>query len=98
MWFSARNAALASAQEGLRIARAHGGTLSAGQVAAAHFAAQVAGGQLLAPSAQVSTSGQTIVVRVDGRVPSFVPGLTVRVSQEARAPKERWTDPRGSAP
>jgi hypothetical protein len=92
-WYSARSAALASAQEGLRVARSHNGSTASGREAAVRFAGQVAGGQLLSPTAAVSTAaGQTIVVRVDGEAPSFVPGLRVHVSQQARAPKERWTD------
>lgn len=92
LWYMARNAALATAQEGLRVARAHNGSLGQGKSAADSFARQVAGGQLIAPQVQVSTTAdQTIVVRVTGKVPSFVPGLTVSVVQEARAPKERWT-------
>lgn len=92
-WFSARNAALASAREGLRVARSHQGTPAGGRAAADRFAGQVAGGQLLTPKVTVSTTAdQTIIVRVDGEVPSFVPGLAIHVHQQARAPKERWTD------
>jgi hypothetical protein len=96
-WYSARSAALASAQEGLRVARAHQGTLAGGRAAAVRFAGQAASGQLLSPTATVSiAAGQTIVVRVDGEAPSFVPGLTVRVSQQARGPRERWVDATGN--
>jgi hypothetical protein len=98
LWFSARNAALAAAQEGLRVARAENGTLGAGRAAARDFASEVAAGQLLSPGVQVSTTAdQTVVVRVAGVVPSFVPGLTVRVEQVARGPKERWVPPTGDA-
>lgn len=91
LWYSARNAALASAQEGLRVARARNGTPGAGQAAALGFAAQVADGQLLKPSADVATGAdQTIAVTVSGEVWSFVPGMKVRVAQVARGPKERW--------
>lgn len=91
LWYSARNAALASAQEGLRVARAQQGTPGAGRAAALGFAAQVADGQLLDPSATVTTDAdQTINVTVSGKVWSFVPGLNVQVTQVARGPKERW--------
>lgn len=99
LWFTARNAALASAQEGLRAARAQHGNLGAGQSAATRFATEVADGQLLTPAVHVSTdTGQTIVVRVTGKVPSFVPGLKVSVSQVARGPKERWVPAQGAPP
>lgn len=97
MWFAARNAALASAQEGLRSARTQHGSPGAAQATAVKFAREVAGGQLLSPAAQVSMTGdQTIVVRVTGKVASFVPGLNVSVSQEARGPKERWVPVTGA--
>ncbi|TYB48548.1 pilus assembly protein [Actinomadura chibensis] len=92
LWYSARNAALASSQEGLRAARARQGAPGAGEAAALAFAAEVADGQLLNPSARVSVDGdQTVAVTVTGEVWSFVPGLNIRVTQVARGPKERWT-------
>ncbi|MFI0448047.1 TadE/TadG family type IV pilus assembly protein [Actinomadura sp. 6N118] len=94
LWYMARQAALASAQEGLRAARAQHGSPGAGQSAAMSYATQVGGAHLNAPGAQVSEGAdQTIVVRVTGRVPSFVPGLNINISREARGPKERWTTP-----
>jgi len=94
LWFSARNAALASAQEGLRAARTQTGTPAAGRTAAADYASQVAGGQLNGASVQVSVgANQTITVRVTGTVPSFLPGVNLRVAQQASGPKERWVPP-----
>jgi hypothetical protein len=91
LWFAARNAALAAAQEGLRAARAQTGTPLAGQSAATSYASQVANGQLEGASVHVSLgANQTIMVRVTGRVPSFLPGVNLRVLQVASGPKERW--------
>lgn len=96
LWYAARNAALASAQEGLRAARAQHGNPGAGQAAAVAFAADVGSGQLLQPAAQVTVgANQTLTVTVSGSVPSFVPGLTIRVNQRASGPKERWVSPGG---
>lgn len=99
LWYSARNTALASAQEGLQTARAQHGNTGAGQAAAVRFATDVGSGQLLYPSASASTgANQTITVTVSGTVPSFVPGLNIRVLQQASGPKERWVPAAAGAP
>lgn len=92
-WYSARNAALAAAQEGVRAARVRDGSPGAGQETARRFAREVADGQLRSVSVSVNASAESVAVRVTGEVWSFVPGLNMRVSQVARAPRERFTTP-----
>jgi hypothetical protein len=88
-WFLARDAALSAARQGADASRALGSTEAAGHAAAMAFARQVGSGYLMDPAASVSRSGAaTITVTVTGHVPSFVPGLDVKVSETAQAPVE----------
>lgn len=90
-WFLARDAALAAARQGADAARAVGSSLTAGQSTALGFARQAGSGYLMNPSAAVRHSNATTIsVTVAGRVPSFVPGLTVRVSETVQAPVEEF--------
>ena len=90
-WFLARDAALAAARQGADAARAAGASLGSGQSTALSFARQAGSGYLMNPAATVEHSNAaTIAVTVSGRVPSFVPGLTVRVSETVQAPVEEF--------
>lgn len=88
-WFLARDAALAAARQGADAARVLGAPRSAGPAAALAFARAAGAGYLQDPSASPSgSSAATVSITVTGRVPSFVPGLVVTVSETARAPAE----------
>jgi Flp pilus assembly protein TadG len=90
-WFLARDAALAAARQGADAARTVGASLGSGQSTALGFARQAGSGYLMNPSATVrQRNAATIAVTVSGRVPSFVPGLTVRVSETVQAPVEEF--------
>jgi Flp pilus assembly protein TadG len=90
-WFLARNAALAAARQGADAARALGSARTAGPAAALSFARQSGGGYLLDPRASSGAAGAaTVSVTVSGRVPSFVPGLVVHVSETVQAPVEEF--------
>ena len=90
-WFLAREAALAAARQGADAARTLDASLTAGPAAALAFARQSGSGYLLDPKASTGgSSASTISVTVSGRVPSFVPGLVVRVSETAQAPVEEF--------
>lgn len=90
-WFLARDAALAAARQGADAARAVGASLGSGQSTALSFARQAGSGYLLDPAATVLHSNPaTVVVTVSGRVPSFVPGLTMRVAETVQAPVEEF--------
>jgi hypothetical protein len=89
-WFLARDAALTAARQGADAARAMNAPLSAGSAAAMAFARQAGRGYLEDPVPSVQTTGSTISVTVTGRVPSFVPGLVVHVSETVQAPVEKF--------
>lgn len=90
-WFLARDAALAAARQGADAARAAGATLGSGQSTALGFARQAGSGYLMNPAVTVRKSNAaTVSVTVSGRVPSFVPGLTVSVSETVQAPVEEF--------
>jgi hypothetical protein len=90
-WFLARNAALAAARQGADAARALNAARDAGPVAALAFARQAGRGYLEDPLANAAGStGTTISITVSGRVPSFVPGLIVSVSETVQAPAEEF--------
>jgi hypothetical protein len=90
MLAAAHQVAAASAQEGLRMARAHDHTLAQGRDAAILFAHHEP--VLLAPS--VTASGTvTITVTVHGNAPSLLPGTHLSVSATAAGARERFTTP-----
>lgn len=90
-WFLARSAALAAARQGADAARTLNAPLSAGPAAALGFARAAGLGYLQDPRATASGSTSTTVsITVTGRVPSFVPGLVVSVSETAQAPAEQF--------
>ena len=84
----ARDVALASAEEGLRVARAHQGTPAQGHAAAMRFARA----EPVLRSPGITMSGTTsITVRVTGRAPSILPGVDIGISRTARGARERFT-------
>lgn len=88
-WFLARDAALAAARQGADAARAVGASTGSGESTALSFARQAGSGYLMNPAATVlHSNAATVSVTVSGRVPSFVPGITVRVSETVQAPLE----------
>ena len=90
-WFLARDAALAAARQGADAARALGASRAAGPAAALAFARQAGRGYLDSPAVSGSGSTATTVsITVTGRVPSFLPGLVVRVSESVQAPTEEF--------
>jgi Flp pilus assembly protein TadG len=89
LWFLARNAALASARQGVDAARAFDASRAAGPAAALAFARQAGQGYLEEPQAsEVGSTSTTISITVSGRVPSFVPNLVLSVSETAQGPVE----------
>jgi Flp pilus assembly protein TadG len=91
-WFLARNTALAAARQGADAARTLNASRTSGPAAALAFARQAGEGYLEDPRATAAGStGATISITVSGHVPSFVPGLSVSVSETAQAPAEEFT-------
>jgi Flp pilus assembly protein TadG len=96
LWYHARNIALASAQEGVRIARAYG-SHNNGAATAISFAHSTGDGFLLSPTAETSGSNATtVVIRVTGQSVSLIPFVHTKVSQVARGPREKFTTPSGA--
>jgi TadE-like protein len=92
LWYHARNTALAAAQEGVRTGHA-----DQSRATAFSFARTVGNGFLLSPRVDTSgTNATTVVVRVQGRAVSLIPGLHLSIDQVARGPVERFTTPSGS--
>jgi Flp pilus assembly protein TadG len=90
-WFLAEDAALAAARQGADAARAVNAPRAAGPAAALAFARQAGRGYLVDPVASATGStGLTVSITVSGHVPSFVPGLVVRVSETVQAPAEEF--------
>jgi hypothetical protein len=87
---AAHGVAVASAEEGLRTARAHDHTLAQGRDAATAFARH----EPVLGNPQANASGTTtIAVRVRGTVPSLLPGLHLSTSGTALGARERFTTP-----
>lgn len=93
LWYYARNAALAAAEEGARAASVVDGTTADGTVAAAEFIDR-AGGKLIQKvrtTARRSTTKATVTV--SGRSLSIIPGMDgFQIRQSATLPVERLTD------
>lgn len=90
-WFLAREAALAAARQGADAARALDASQSAGPTTALAFARRAGSGYLLDPAAgSAGSTSTTVSITVSGHVPSFVPGLTVTVSETVQAPVEEF--------
>ena len=90
-WFLAREAALAAARQGADAARALHASRAAGPAAALAFARQAGQGYLEDPVASsAGSTGSTVSITVSGHVPSFVPGLVVKVSETVQAPAEEF--------
>jgi hypothetical protein len=90
---AAHQVALAAAEDGLRVARAHHATLTGGRTAALRFARQEP--VLLVPQVAVS-GGTSITVTVHGRAPSLLPGVRLAVAATARGAREVFTTGQGT--
>jgi Flp pilus assembly protein TadG len=95
LWYLAREAALTAARQGVDAARVPGGSLAAGRAAALAFARHDASGYLLDPAAFDRKILTTIQIVVSGRVPTFIPGLPINISEVVQAPVEQFVAPGG---
>ncbi|GAA4757630.1 TadE/TadG family type IV pilus assembly protein [Modestobacter marinus] len=94
LYYYARSVALAAAEEGLRDARAEGGTSAAGAQRAQTFLADAGGASVLEnPAVTTSRNATNTSVTVVGNAPSVLPGVSFPVSQTASGPIERVTLP-----
>jgi hypothetical protein len=90
LWFAARSAALAAAQQGMDAARGTAGTLAQGEAAACAFARTVGAGMLRGPSC-TGSGGATVTITVCGDAPSLVALFPVRACEQAQGARERFT-------
>jgi Flp pilus assembly protein TadG len=91
LWFLAREAALAAARQGADAARAFNASRASGPAAAVEFARQAGQGYLRdATASAAGSTATTVSITVTGRVPSFVPGMVVHVSETVQAPAEEF--------
>jgi hypothetical protein len=90
LWFAARSAALAAAQQGVDTTRAAGATLAQGEAAACTFAVTAGRGMLRGPSC-TGSSGDTVTITVCGNAPSFIAVFPVRACEQAQGARERFT-------
>jgi len=90
LWFAARSAALAAAQQGVDAARGTAATLAQGEAAACSFAATTGAGMLRGPSC-TGSGDATITITVCGNAPSFIALFPVRACEQAEGARERFT-------
>jgi len=90
LWFTARNTALAAAQQGVDAARGTEGSLARGEAAACAFARTAGAGMLRGPTCTGST-GTTVTITVCGNAPSLIALIPVRACEQAQGARERFT-------
>jgi hypothetical protein len=78
VWYHASHVAQAAAQEGVRAARAFGGSAEAGPTIVRR------------PEVSAFRDAQSAHVEVRGFAPSVVPGMRLGVNAEAQSPTERF--------
>lgn len=94
LWSYARSLALAAAQEGVAVGRAHGARPGAGGARAEQFLTRAAGDSLVGPAVRVERSAASLRIEVTGRALSVLPGVPgLPVRQHAEGPLERFTAP-----
>jgi hypothetical protein len=90
LWFAARNAALAAAQQGADAARGTGGTVAQGVAVACGFARTAGGGMLRSPAC-TGRGGDTITITVCGTAVQLVPLVPVHACEQVQGARERFT-------
>ncbi|MGP4049375.1 TadE family protein [Streptomyces sp. 2A115] len=93
LYYHARKVAQSAARQGVDAGRQFGADQGNGVVQAQEYLARYGG---FVKDSQVSSGGSTaqqIRITVTGEVATLVPGLTLRVTQHADGPIERWTNP-----
>jgi Flp pilus assembly protein TadG len=95
LWYYARNVALAAAEEGVRVASADKGSLSAGIAKATDFATRAGSDGFFTLSGTPIAAGdtETVIITVKGQSMSLIGGWSHEVSATASAPIERFTSP-----
>lgn len=97
LWYHASHVVSAAAQEGVRAARAYGGTARAAKERAERFLTQTGPKVVVGPDVNVTRDAEHARVEVHGHAPSVVPGLRLPVDAVADSPTERVTQPAATA-
>ncbi|HEX3827263.1 MAG TPA: TadE family protein [Sporichthyaceae bacterium] len=95
LWFHTRQVALTAAQDGLRIARAHGGTATDARERALADLHVLAPKLLTHPDVEVTRGTDTASVDVRGRATSILGILSLPVHEHAAGPVERFVPAAG---
>lgn len=93
LFFHARNIAEQAAQEGAAAARHFQGTEAHGRTEATQFLSSVGTGTLKDRTVRVTRTADTATVTVTGTVVSLVPGVRLRVTEQASGPVEKYVAP-----
>ncbi len=94
----ANRVALAAAQEGMRAARAHSGTVAAAEQRTHRSLDQLGSTLLLHPQVQASRTAEIARVQVSGRAQQLVPLFArLRVIQVVQSPRERFRSDAGGS-
>lgn len=93
LWQHARHVLLAAAQEGARVARSEGATAQDGRQRAYDYIRQIGPDLVTTPAVDVERDLDTVLVRIQGRAVSIVPGLPLRVTATSTGPVERFRSP-----
>lgn len=91
LWYHASHVAQAAAAEGVRAARALGGSAQAGQERTEHFLAETGPTIVSSPEVTVSRGPTTARVEVRGHAVAVVPGMRLPITAVAESPTERFT-------
>lgn len=91
LWYMARSAALAAAQEGVTAGRAYNAKPGDGPAAAHNFLNAQVGDILGGVQVGIPNSpAGTLRITVSGTSLSLIPGWKINVSQSAQGPLEKW--------
>lgn len=93
LFYHASAVARAAAEEGVRAARADGGSAAAGEVKATDFLAQVARTLIEDPDVSATRTMDEARVEVRGVAVAVVPGVRLHVRAEAASQVERYRSP-----
>ena len=98
LWYHASHVVSAAAQEGVRAARAYGGSIDAGRERAERFLAEIGPKIVVGPEVIVTRDAERARVEIHGHAPSLVPGLHLSVAATADSPTERLTSALETSP
>jgi hypothetical protein len=90
LWMHAQHVALAAAQDGVRVARAYGGTEADARARTATDLDQLARTILQDRAIEVTRTAEVATVSVRGKATSILGIFALRVNEEAHGPVERF--------